>query len=399
MIEGWAAPGFEGVRSAFRENFTQRGEVGAAFEVWRDGSPVVQLWGGVADMSSGRRWRPSTHAVLFSATKGAVAAAYLCLVDRGLVDLESPVARYWPGFAQGGKGAITVRTLLNHRSGLSVLDAPLELRDFADPEHVESVLEAQVPLFEPGTGQAYGATAWGAFVGALFRRITGTSVGRWLREHLFDAAGGELRLGGPMDDAVDRAFLRTVQPRTVLTEQLPEVLFRRTPEARFMRRIVAVRTWAGRAMLNPRMLGRGGFGLVNDPEILALELPGMNAMASARGLARLYAALVSEVDGKRLVAPSTVEPLRRRQTWSDRDPVLQKPSGWSQGFVKEETVLYSPNAASFGHPGAGGAFGWADPDHAMAMAYVTNQMDWRMRSPRALALAHATYAALDAPQR
>ena len=131
---------------------------------------------------------------------------------------------------------------------------------------------------------------------------------------------------------------------------------------------------------------------MNEADVVALELPWMGALTSAHDLARAYAATIGEVDGVRLVRPEAVQPVRYRQSWSNRDRVLQKPMGWSQGFLKDRRSLFSPNPASFGHAGAGGAFGWADPDAELAWAYVPNRMDWRIRSPRAIALSHAVYA-------
>lgn len=394
VLGGWAEPAFAPVQRIFRQNFAERGEVGASFAVWHRGVPVVQLHGGTSDAERTAPWGHDTACIVFSATKGVVAAAFLMLADRGEVSLDERVSAYWPGFAQAGKQAITVRMLLNHRSGLFSIGPRLSLRAFAEPAQVDEALEATAPGFPPGEGQAYGATAWGAFTGALFRRITGRSVGRWLHEQVAPHVGGPLRLGLPVDDPLVPAHLHPVPRRTFLTEQLPNALLGRNAEGRLLRRVaLGARSWSGRAFLNPS-LGPQRFEVVNERWLLALELPWMNAVTSAGALAQLYAMLVSEVDGQRLVRPEALEPLRARQTWSERDPVMQKALGWSQGFSKEVDGLYSPNPASFGHPGAGGAFGWADPDAELAMAYVPNQMDWHIRSPRAVALARAVYGCL-----
>ena len=396
---GRVEPGFEAVRDAFVANFELRGEIGAAFSVWRGGKPVVQLYGGVSDPASGRAWGPDTAGVLFSATKGLVATAFLMLVDRGECDLDAPVSTWWPAFAAPDKAGITVRMLLNHRSGLSVLDAPLRLGDFAPPgTAVVEAMEAQAPVFSPDSQQAYGATAWGAYTGALFARITGVSLGDWLHQELVEPLELTLSLGARSVSCSDRATLVPVSAKALLTEQIPHALFAGTPEARLFRQVlrgvVGGSTLPARALLNPT-LGPQRFRALNDPAVLALELPWMNALASADALAKVYAALVSEVGGFRLVRPDALAPLGPRQTWAAQgDPVLCKPMGWSQGFVKEESSLFSPNATSFGHPGAGGVLGWADPTEALSVGYVMNRMDWRLRSPRALALTRAVYACL-----
>ena len=228
----------------------------------------------------------------------------------------------------------------------------------------------------------------------LFRRLTGSTVGAWLAEHVAKPLNAEVWLGMPLPINVRRARLIPTERQVLLRQQLPTALFRRTAEGRVFRRVLfGRRSTAHRALLNPT-LGERRWEALNDPSILGLELPWMNAVCTADGLCRVYAGLVSTVDGVRLVPPGAVAPLRGRQTWSNRDPVLQKPVGWSAGFLKEEEHLFSPNPASFGHSGAGGSVGWADPDRELAFGYVMNRMDWRLRSPRALALAHAVYSSL-----
>ena len=333
--------------------------------------------------------------MVFSATKGMVAAALLMLAERGELDVDAPVADYWPEFGQAGKERITVRVLLNHRGGLSAIDEPLDLEDFADPSgRVHDAMVAQVPLWEPDTDQGYMATSYGAYTGELFKRITGRTVGAWFAEEVAAPLELDTWIGLPRDRFEAVARLLPVPPSGVLRYQLREALSRRTSDGRLFRRVVAgKRSVAGRALLNPKM-GPRRFDALNDPDVLAMELPWMGGVTTADSLSKLYAALVGEVDGVRLVGPDALRPIRHRQTWSGRDRVLQKPVGWSQGFLKEERKLYSPNPASFGHSGAGGSVGWADPDAELGIGYVMNRMDWRIRSPRCLHLCHAVYASL-----
>lgn len=394
-IEGHVEPGFEAVRAAFEDNFTHRGELGAGFVVRRRGRVVVDLWGGIADPETQRPWVRDTPCVVFSATKGLVAMAFLVLEDRGEIDLDAPASGVWPELVGHGKERIAIRTLLNHRSGLSALDTPLTLDDFGRGDgKVHQAMVDQVPLWVPDTDQGYGAQSWGAYTGELFQRITGTTVGDWLAEHVAGPLSADLWLGLPEAINARRARHVPVDRATALRHQLPTMLARNNTEGRMFRRVLlGRRTFAGRSLLNPS-LGERRFETLNDPAVLALQLPWMGGVATADGLSRAYAALLGEIDGVRLVRPGAILPLRQRQTWSDRDQVLQKPVGWSQGFLKEELSLFSPNPASFGHAGAGGALGWADPDEGLAIAYVMNRMDWRIRSPRALALSRAVYASL-----
>jgi CubicO group peptidase (beta-lactamase class C family) len=395
-VHGEVAPGWEAVRDTFAEGFRSRGEVGAAVAVRHQGRVVVDLWGGTADPSTGRAWGRDTPGVPFSATKGLVAACFLVLVDRGLLDLDAPIALTWPEFGRAGKQRITTRQLLNHRAGLSALDAKLTLRDVRDAkDRVHDALVAQVPTWEPDTDQGYAACSFGLYTAELFRRVAGRSLGTFLAEELAGPLRMQTALGRP-DDLEPAARLLPVPPATILTRQLPAALTERSPEGRVFRRVITApllglrASVSGRAFLNPS-LGPARFDAVNEPDIQRIELPWMNAITTARGLATLYAALSGDgsVDGVRLVRPASLLPLHGRQTWSTRDRVMQKPMGWSQGFVKDEPHLFSRSPRAFGHPGAGGSLGWADPELGLGVGYVANAMDWRVRSPRAVALCHA----------
>ncbi len=391
-ISGTVSPGWERVSAAFTRNFHEQAEVGAGFVAYHRGERVVELWGGLADPETGRPWLRDTPAVVFSVTKGLVALRLLQLTDAGLLDLDAPVADVWPEFGAERKHRITARQLLNHRSGLNALDTPLTLSDFGDPGgKVHDALVSQAPLWEPDTAQGYCGVTYGPYAAELVFRTSGQRIGEAFREHIATPLGLTTTIGGPEDQTRQAAKIIPVSRTEVLRNHLPAALFRRTPEGRLARRVLRPRSIPRRAFSNPRM---GGLGVVNDPAVMALELPWMGAVTTADDLARAYAATIGELDGVRLVRPEALQPLRARQSWSTRDRVLQKPLGWSQGFLKEQRTLFSPNPASFGHAGAGGALGWADPDAELAWAYVPNRMDWRIRSPRTIALCHAVYTCL-----
>lgn len=392
-ISGTTAERFAPVRAAFAENF-RRGEIGASLVVRHKGQTVVDLWGGIADPATGRPWERQTTAVVFSTTKGLAATVVLMLTEQGVLDLDAPVHRYWPSFAGMGRDSITVRMLLSHRAGLSVIDEPLTLPDFADRAKVERALTAQRPIWEPGTAQGYHACSFGAYVGELVWQATGKTVGQLFAERVAAPLDLKAYIGLPVEQRSHVARLVPLTARERLTTQIPAALFRSTPEGMLYRRILlGKRTIPGRTFLNPT-LGPERFEALNDPEILALELLWMGAVCNADALSKMYAALIGEVDGVRLVKPETIEPLKGRQSWSDHDLVQQKPIGWSQGFLKESGGVFSPGQSAFGHPGAGGSLGWADPDAELSVGYVMNKMDWRIRSPRTLALCEAIYRCL-----
>lgn len=392
-IHGDVADGFEPARAAFAENFAKRGEIGASFCAFRQGERVVDLWAGKADKASGREWRDDTLAILFSSTKGLAATCCLMLADRGLLDYESPVARYWPEFGQAGKAAITVRQLMNHRAGLCAIDRPLSLSDLADPSVVSAALETQEPLWEPGTAQGYHGVTFGLYVGELFRRITGSSIGTFLRDEVAGPLGADIHLGLPEREDPRVATLYTVGATERIFRAIPYVLFNPgVVERRLVGALMKKDSDTARAFRNPAELGTKGVNNFNLPAVRRLELPWANAFGTARGLATMYSALAcgGAMGDVRLVSSEAIDAVRPRQTFG-QDRVLHKPLGWSQGFIKEETHLFSPNEHSFGHPGAGGAIGFCDPDRGLAWAYVMNRMDFRLRSPRAIALSHALY--------
>lgn len=397
IVRGSVASGFEPVERVFHESLRRGEEWGASVCVWKEGRVVVDLWGGEADRSRGTPWEEGTLATLFSSTKGLVALGFLMLADRGRLDYDAPLSRYWPELeAPGthGNGAITVRTLLNHRAGLITIDEPLTLDRIARcPEEVAHLLATQRPRWAPGTEQGYHAITYGLYAGELFRRIAGESIGVFLEREVARPLGADVYLGLPaaLEGRVARNNAATWGERVFGI--VPKLLFDPRRDGRVYRQ-VALGGDAAAAFANPRELGPRGIDDFNRPDVHRMELPWCNGIASARGLCRVYAALANggSIDGVTLVSARAIEPLQARQSWSPRDRVLRKPVGWSQGFLKEETSLFSPNPESFGHPGAGGALGWCDPKARLAIGYVTSKMDYRVRSRRALALAHATYA-------
>lgn len=393
QVQGTVRPGFESVAEAFRENFFRRGELGASFCAYHRGERVVDLWGGVADPASGRPWQADTLSVVFSATKGLTATAVLTAAEAGLVDYDAPVRELWPELAKGGLEDLTLRHLVNHRAGLAALDRPVTLRDLAEPERLLPVLESQQPLWRPGERQGYHGITFGLYVPEVFRRATGTTLGRWLAEKVAGPLGADVHLGLPDEHAGRLATLVPVGPIERLVKLIPWVVRHNTVERRLLRALLDKRSLTSRAFAHPRELGARGLARFHDADVRRLELPWAGAIASARGLARVYAALAGggTLDGTTLCRPEALKPIEARQSWQAPDDVLLKAMGWSQGFLKEEGGIFSPSPEAFGHPGAGGTLGFCDPTRQLAWAYVMNRMDFRLRSPRAIALSQALY--------
>src|SRR3954447_8168956 len=188
-IGGFVAPGFEPVREAFERNFSERGELGAAFAAVRDGEPVVDLWGGVADRASGRPWREDTIVTIFSGTKGFVAACMLLLIQRGQLELDAPVARYWPEFAQAGKAHVRVRDVVAHTVRLPYVATPVTWQEATDDVRMAELLAAQPQNTDPRAAYSYHALTFGWLCGELLRRVDGRSIGRFLADEVTGPLG------------------------------------------------------------------------------------------------------------------------------------------------------------------------------------------------------------------
>ncbi|MFF0494084.1 serine hydrolase domain-containing protein [Nocardia sp. NPDC004068] len=385
-IDGTVETGFEDVRKVFAANFDEYGDVGAAVTVYRDGRPVVDLWGGVADRDTGKPWARDTMTLVYSATKGVTATIAHLLAQRGLLDLDAPVARYWPEFAAAGKDAIPVRWLLSHRAGLPTLDEPVPLAQALAWDPMVRALERQRPEWEPGTAHGYHGRTFGWLVGEVIRRVAGRGVGTILAEDIAGPLDVDFHIGLP-DSERSRVARLVFAPKP----DLSAVSLDDIPEP--MRDMVA-------AMLDPDSLTNRAFAVTdpadpdfNSPEVRAAEIPSSNGIGTARGLARLYAALIGPVDGTRLLTPETLADAVREQA-SGIDLVLRLPDRYASGFMlpTETFPLSGPN--SFGHAGRGGSLALADPTRGLSFAYVTNHIVEGALDPRAPALVDAVNRAV-----
>ncbi|MGW2686117.1 serine hydrolase domain-containing protein [Streptomyces sp. NPDC001414] len=386
-VNGEVAVGFEGVREAFRAGFEERGDVGAALCVYRDGRPVVDLWGGVAVPETGRPWERDTLQLVYSATKGATATAAHLLAQRGELDLDAPVAAYWPEFGAHGKAEIPVRWLLSHRAGVVTVEPPVPLDEALRWRPMTDALAGQRPAWEPGTAHGYHGRTFGWLVGEVIRRVAGRTPGRFFAEEVAGPLGLDFFIGLP--DAERGRVSRMVYPKpeydlsTVPLAAVP-------PEAR---EFVA-------ALQDPGSLNNRAFAVTepaeidfNSPAVQAAELPASNGIGTARALARMYAALIGEVDGVRLFTPETLASATAEQA-AGADRVLMIPTRFASGYMLpvETSPLTGPRA--FGHPGRGGSLAFADPGHGIAFGYVMNSIVEGAEDPRAGALVEAVREAL-----
>ncbi|MER5373676.1 serine hydrolase domain-containing protein [Streptomyces sp. NPDC002553] len=378
-VSGAVAEGFEPVREAFARNFTARGDRGAAVAVYRDGRKVVDLWGGVRDVDGEAPWERGTAQIVRSATKGVAAAVLLLLHQRGELDLEAPVGAYWPEYKAAGKERTLVRDLLAHRAGVPVLDRPLTPAEAADPDLGAAAVAAQAPAWEPGADHGYHAQTYSWLTGELVRRVTGRTIGAWIAEEIAGPLGADLWLGLP---AGESARVGRVGP---VEAPVPAGALRTRPK-----RAVSD------AYADPASLTRRAFAAItplpdeNDPAYRAAALPASNGIATAEGLARFYASLIGEVEGgTRLFLPETARAARGERA-AGPDRVLVVNTRFGLGYMLHGTASPLLSPTSFGHPGRGGALGFADPESGLAFGYVTNGFRKSVTAdPRAQALVRA----------
>ena len=353
-IRGGVEPRFAAVREAFAENFAAHGDSGAALCVYRHGRPVVDLWAGVADRATGRAWEADTPVIVFSASKGVTAGAVHLLAERGVLDLDAPVATYWPEFAANGKGAIPLRWVMAHRAGLAAVDGDLTLEQVLAWTPVVNAIAAQAPNWPPGTAHGYHARSYGWILGEVVRRATGRTLGRFVADEIAAPLGLDFWIGLP---AARRGRAAKIIPAAGGLD---------------LTALLGADSLTVRVMNGPSNLFAYDERWNRD-DVLAAELPSSNGVGSARALARFYAALIGEVDGVRLLRPDTVARATAVQS-RGADLVLLLPSTFGLGFMLQPFIAPDGGGEAFGHTGAGGSLAFADPEAGLAFAYVTTQM-------------------------
>jgi len=387
---GRVAAGYEPVAEAFAAAFAGRPAMGGALAVRVRGEQVVSLVGGVADARSGTPWTHDTASVVFSCTKGLMSILLARLVEERRLDYDAPVARYWPEFAAAGKDRITVRQLVSHKAGLSAPRRDWALADLLDWNAATRLLAGQEPLWPPGTGYAYHALTHGWLTGELVRRITGKMPGAYFAELITGPLGASAWIGLPRDLTSPVAHLQVAPDLAELwnTEAARDIADRPNWGFRAMT--------LGNAMPPALVTETGGF---NDVSIREAQLPGAGGIATAEALAAIWSATVHETNGVRLLDPSTIA--LATQTETSGPPVFDPVppfSRWGMGFQLDSETRRYLTASSFGHDGAGGQVGFADPLHGVGFAFVTNWME-AVDDTRATAVIDALRTVLNAESR
>jgi CubicO group peptidase (beta-lactamase class C family) len=387
-IEGSCDPRFADVAREFERNFTERGEVGASVCLTLHGEKLVDLWGGIADPASGRPWERDTVGIVFSCTKGAVALCAHLLASRGALDLDAPVAEYWPELARRGKERATVRMLLDHSLGVPAIQTPVKPGGACDWDYMVGLVEAQEPFWQPGTRGGYHMLTFGWTVGELVRRVSNKSLGTFFREELAEPLGVEFWIGTP----------EHVEPRVA-----PVIPFKPAPGeplGEFTTQLLADReSIQALSILNPLFEP-------NARATHAAEIGGAGGISNARGLAGLYApfACGGAVGGRRYVDAVSLARMGEVAMASHQDATLLLPTRFALGFMKsmdnrrrapgdrDSAILGS---SAFGHVGAGGSIGFADPREELSFGYSMNRMGkGLLLNERGQSLVDAAYRAL-----
>ena len=379
QVQGECAARFGAVRETFAKSFASGREVGASFAATVNGERVVDLWGGHADAARTRPWQHDTIVNVFSTTKAMAALCLHQLADRGRLDLDAPVARYWPEFAQGGKATLPVHWLLSHRAGLAALRAPLPTEALFDWPRMTAALAAESPWWEPGSRSGYHAMTYGFLVGEVLRRIDGRSLGAFFRDEVAKPLGADFWIGLPASEDVRVAEMvppsaDAVAAAGAAAQPPPDSLL-------------------ARVMGNPPLAPE----TANRPAWRRAEIPAANGHGNARSVARVMGALAcgGALGGVRVLSEAALARATAEQCFG-ADLVLGVKMRGGQGFMLASDALpLGPSKRAFGHGGWGGSLGIADPDARVSWAYVMNQMSaGTLGDTRAFELAEAFYAAL-----
>ena len=381
-VQGSTSAALEPLRDVLARGIASGDEFGAAVTVVHDGSVAADIWGGTADAATGAPWQQDTVVNVFSVTKTVSALAVLLLADRGEIDLDAPVARYWPAFAAGGKDQILVRHALGHTSGVSGWQQPIALADVYDLDHSTALLAAQEPWWAPGDGSGYHALTFGHLLSPVVAAVTGQSLGRFVAAELAGPLGVDFTIGTPAD--LDARVATVVPP-----DRPPGIDYSKIPKDSVIRR----------TLLNPVLDPNA----VNTPPWRRAEIGAVNGHGNARSVATIQSVLShgSSPDGRIALDPATVA--RAFEVQSDSvDRVLYTRARWGMGFQlgypsgTGGTELPADDSRVCWWVGWGGSFVLNDAANRLTVAYVTNRMAHELiHTRRGMSYVQAAYRALE----
>ena len=370
----------------FLENFEKFGELGAAISIWQDGKPIVDLYGGSCDARREKSWEADTLVLVWSATKGIGSACVLHVLQEHRIGIDRTVSEFWPEFAQAGKEKITVAQLLSHQAGLCALDARVDVLDYSA---VIRAIEAQKPLWPPGTAHGYHARTFGFLLDELVRRIAGRTLSQYWREVFAQPLSLDFWIGLPAEENS-----RVASVYAAKSGRSPEPKNRQSGSD-FYVDLVTPGTLARKTFSLP--YGLQSVSGMNTPDVRAQPVVSFGGIGSASALAKFYSMLASggKLEGQTFFSEETIAWMTTVLA-DGMDRVFQIPTAFSAGFMKDPRNvadrMFGPSANTFGHPGAGGANAFADPENRLAFAYVMNQMEHQvLPNEKSLRLVDAIY--------
>ena len=373
-VSGLVAAGFEEVRDIFEKNFTERNDLGASFCAVHNGEVIVDLWGGYLDEDHLRPWEQDTIITVYSTTKAMTLLCVLLLVDRGEIELDHPVAKYWPEFAAKGKDAISVRQVLAHSSAVPGLDEPVEPAGLYDWERMVSLIANQAPWWEPGSDSGYQGVTQGYVLGEIVRRVSGRTLGEFFKQEFAQPLDADFHIG--CEPHHDERVANVIPP--VLRVSREELLGSDSMIARSM----------------------GSVPLVPEESFTVAwrraEIPAAGGISNARAVAKLLAIFAGEGEafGKRFMQASTARlPLEEQS--HGKDLVLESKIRWGLSVMLPNETMPAPGAKSILGGGLGGSTFHVDYEKNLSLSYVMNRMEFGLTGDeRGYVLRDAVYSCL-----
>jgi len=373
-IHGECDPQFSKVKETFEKLFQEDREIGSCFAVYKDGNPLVDLWGGFQDKDKTKPWQKDNLVTVYSTTKGVAAFCIALAMEKDLLKYEEKVSTYWPEFASNGKEDITVGMLMSHQAGICSPETR-NVDDYYNQNLMAEKLAGMTPIWEPGTASGYHSMTFGWLTSELILRLTGKSLGTFFREEVGDQHDIDFFIGLP--ESEDHRVAELVPFDIVRNENSEQQQVKLTDAQKSQRN------------------SAGTLDIQNTKAWRQAEIPSANGQGNAGGLAKLYSLIVPEDNSLKLLKDDTVNQMTAMQI-EGRDLVLAVQVRWGVGFIlNKHKIIYGPIEGAFGHSGYGGSCAFGDPENNIGVSYVMNRMlDNFNADGRSLELINATYECL-----
>ena len=373
-IHGECDPQFSKVKETFEKLYREDREIGSCFAVYRDGNPLVDLWGGFQDKDKTKLWQKDNLVTVYSTTKGVAAFCIALAMEKGLLKYEEKVSTYWPEFASNGKKDITIGMLMSHQAGICSPETR-NVDDYYNQNLMAEKLSGMTPIWEPGTASGYHSMTFGWLTSELILRVTGKSLGTFFRQEVGDRHEIDFFIGLP--ESEDHRVAELVPFDIVRSENSEQQQVELTDAQKSQRN------------------SAGTLDIQNTKEWRQAEIPSANGQGNAGGLAKLYSLIVPEDNSLKLLKDDTVNQMTTMQI-EGRDLVLAVQVRWGVGFIlNKHKIIYGPIEGAFGHSGYGGSCAFGDPENKIGVSYVMNRMlDNFNADGRSIELINATYDCL-----